>query len=1391
MEENREIGGKMTQNLIAEKVDRKALTLQTIKTIDDWAGYLGVQKELLDGFVKAFGYDKKDITQEEMKGLLIKSGVVEASTSFFRNKLGETGKILESFNKETDNRAMELSTKLEGNIILATAAKNANLEDGEIQKFLAKKANVANSTEYFDGKKMQEVNLTYAQHIGIMYMGMNKLDEKFSGGGVEELTNDYLEKLTAMFVGAKTADDLAAKIKGSVKFDALNTALALECTSVMGGKNYGDNSIAMTSNLIERGFNNILSKDEQPCSIISTAKEIDPKFGKEIENKLNEQEERDKFRRYLAIVFGVGGFCEMGLDRDNIEKLSERATYAYLLGAAINYSVKNKTDREYANEILGIHSALGDKLALIGTKAPEQQTELEKEFIKALIIKKPEEREKIINGLRDKVIIQYATQMGLDSKSDTTLNIAWFFNPEIIQKTQNKEKLNAALSSAQNYFGLRGEDIQEIINGRGAQIDTKEMEKTRFYTTLKKNGFTQEEITQILQNFLGSAAHIYLVKGEEGSKLLDEIIAQVPLRKTIDDDLRAKLKATGSKEAVKAVNVINDTLERMWDYANKNLTTTKNIYSFSEGANFDSQVAKMFGLDSFRDLAKPLNEKEFADITEKLKKNAFYTGLLNNGKSPEEAIRILINLVSPVAVCLKNGGKEDNITKILNDCINSEKDKISVEAFVNALQSNIKISQPPTKEIKTEYKPITIKTNKGAWTLEVDDIYPGLLTGDAAIDANVKHKVYELSTRLNWHKEKSSLNDKELKTALQKKDVSKISEIVQILAENHAGSDKPEYKKMIGRYLAKMEDEFKDWTAIEEFVKANDSVYNVFKETAEKMINTYFESLKPEDKNKLKKQFFLCDVAIMRAEQGVTVDGINKIIKHGETQTFTAENISGMMNFGKGVYTVYHLKEDGTKETIASVVDKTVKMENKEIKWKIGDYYYISHNEKGKEVLDAHISSFYYSRRIKFGKQLFWRNGSKNAELTLLNLNAMHNPFDINGKKEIKTEVEKSVPPVALKLGITPAISFKKDVITEKEDITKKTLQYIGVPSAMSPFVVPVVSPITNIIAPKTEFNIDADSIANAVPTQGYIDALLGQFGYNNNSSDMAVTRQNIVDFTIKQVSNSGAAKNVVIKGSGSIYVYNGQITEVAPTDGFYLRYDVSGDKFKLYDTTGGCIGDGTISSTGELTLTETRAPLYLTINNLAQGKLPYGIGWSLGAKTEFSFRYGEHWPEKYAGQTDIYPFLTLARPFAVRGGVVNPYLTGMYASGGVQPFAGISWSKSREGEVMGLSFTAGAGWDLAQTSKALPSAGVGFSLYGAQIGIGTNLKSGNMAYVETGYDRNHDGIMDYGVRLMPTGPLWIPDIVIDGQGIIGKTLGYIWKGLKGTYRKTKGEEQI
>ncbi|MBU0586003.1 hypothetical protein KJ780_00670, partial [Candidatus Micrarchaeota archaeon] len=984
------------------------------------------------------------------------------------------------------------------------------------------------------------------------------------------------------------------------------------------------------------------------------------------------------------------------------------------------------------------------------------------------------------------VMDNYMAAAGLQEKDR---EIAVFFKPAIIEENQGDlDILRVSLENAYSYFGINSEQIQLIIKGdhekfRGSLLAKgSEFRNGNFYKSMNEKGFSDNEIIGIAMNFVGSAADVYRLKGADATPLLENLTIDVPERKTLVRNLIEEyvLKKPKTEEIVDA------TLNFMWRTTNANLNVEKEEYRFDlgmiqgalRGNPKTGQASEMFGFEK-NWVDKPALAAENVRKNPKMKE---WLDLIGDKLTPAQAVDFLASMVLPTADLMTLGKSPAEIKKALQIYL-TENEIVSVNGAMDVLRDMGQIE-------KILY---TVPYIEGeGWNVRVEHLGHDLLIGSGAADALTKHVEHEMMARKrSWGEDTA-----------------------EFIAKTW-GKGSKKYETLVGESMVKLRKEL-DFEKIQQLVRDYDSAYQSFFDSATTLVNKHFREFDDAARKKMISEFFFGYVAVLEREQGYKLTQMNSVIKNGGTEKFSVGEIRSIVldtipyedrgNRSRAEYQVWHVGHNGAKNMIGSYVQHGRKetINTKEVNWNVGDWYYIIRKSAGGDVLEGYIPALYFNgkqRRDEPGYSFSYNEKSEKkltAEMTLLNLVARSNPFDIVGRgmERLPTWEAINSKPVSI-----PNTHYSVD------PGARRSLQYVSFASPITGMFMPVMSQdiqITRVFNynPSASFSYGSSGITGRYLYFNQTNQVLEGLGYSPALTNDKI-RDNLINYFGNGFMQIDAVRDAVRIGNGTFYIYvpTGETATTVSTNPpaggeFSLRVVINGNNLTANAVNPGetpvDVIEGTVSYDENRNVTSVKTetitgPVFLTLANLANGRLPYGFEWSAGAKGAFQFTYSleSKLPREYQNKVDVYPYVTLSRPFSLGAGIIaNPYAMGMWdiKGGKVYPSFGASMARSFRGDIFGASFSAGFGFDSGKT-EIFPHAGAGVSAYGVYMGAGVNpAKIGQgLLYGELGYDYNRDGVMDYGVRMINAGPVWVPDIIFDGRGVITWTL----RGAGSIYQKT------
>lgn len=560
---------------------------------------------------------------------------------------------------------------------------------------------------------------------------------------------------------------------------------------------------------------------------------------------------------------------------------------------------------------------------------------------------------------------------------------------------------------------------------------------------------------------------------------------------------------------------------------------------------------------------------------------------------------------------------------------------------------------------------------------------------------------------------------------------------------------------------------------IDELIRNYNSVYTALMTGAKKIVEKYYLKADPKKKEELENKFFLWGLNVICREYMISSDNLSRLIKNGCTLNFEQDTKNPKNLFAditkiiektfqdkkSGTYHIYHRTEDGRDTLIGTIsYDKdgkqSVNLITKKIDFTLGSNLYILQNNK----LVAFMPTFYYERRLRLNSHAFFKNNDPNMELTMLNLHAASNPYpiniDIKEKEPEKPPVQESVKVVPEPVGMAP-------------EIRKLKLAFVSPTIGIS-------APIINITTTSTD--LKTILFTNLKDQQaidlGSLYVVLDSFKINVSIDQMSITYalQNLLKDQVVPTYKTEIEhlqKNEMLV----LYLCDGKITS-QPTGDNYARVVIINNngtyEIELYDKNKAIVTKGIIDINQLMLLTAIHAPIYITLNNLINISLPYGMQSSFGTKIAVPYWYDlkTKLPFKYAGGPwNIMPFTTLSRPFKYKGFIINPYIGGIYNEKTISPYYGLDLQKT----LGGLSLNFGVGLETENKLSYNIGFGRNFNIWRIETGFALTKKGG---YVCGGWDYNKDGKIDLGLKVINVGgTVYIPDVITNGQGFLGKIL--------------------
>lgn len=1300
------------------------------------------------------------------------------------------------------------------------------------------------------GMQWTKANMSLAELIGIAYMGPEILKDDFNEEVIKIMRNDYIECLVRLIQGKKTNDGMkqlkanavVEKLKDSPEMEALTIAMGIKSFQIMNTHTYVKGELTEQQKEITNRLDKIPKELENIATRISGTHlfssnvngttfiedlqnynknnlkikiELNPlelkkleeanteitkndyiiqndgkqlniyqrsAFEKEIKKHLDKSDEIADFRRYFSSLLISAYFISEPKNSTDINQFMTCGIYSYMNEIVLNYVVENKREKgeEIAKMAIQFKNGLLYQLDFIRKTDFREYIKFEEDILNIILSENSNEATKKLEKVGSNILGYYATKIGLN-ENDRIL--AYFIHDSNIVKNYTKEEISNALYEISAYFGFVDNDINHITNGLTKKqfdelLKNNKTEKFRFYSLMAERGYKDEEILSIAMYFLGTGMHAYLNKTKEtggnGITAIEDIVNSVPTREILlSPYLFSVNKPNEIKIGTKLSGKINEIdIDIVVEHINGNKirTANKKTYLFEEKEdilNIYDNVSipeKIWG--SLKEPEKANLEKEFV-ISTALKK------MIDNGSKKYGEKEIIIKQK-------KEGGLKLNIDQ-LSGILSGE---LATNAIVDYIKDEMIKRLIELNNIIPKSKRITVeKTEKLFNTGEIfkkfDDVFEKYIATFGGAN-----KKYPYLSQLTLEK--------------------------YLAMKHHGGNLHDKISRKCGNYyddILSKDHRFKNWDNICNLEKEYDDIFSTFRKVVEKSIDP-IKSLNETEKNEFKKQLFVSNIIIMWSEYSANPDRLIKLIRIGEKQSFFTENLIDMANDAtnnnvKGkIFTIWHINKNNVREKIG-VVDfdsdgkvKTATIVDKYkngITWKIGDNYCITHEENRELVLDGYMPSISYNSRTKLNTTLsklsnkerekrkrdgylnrypvMFVNGSKHAEITILNLNAKYFKFDLRAEP-----------------GKLPSI--------------KKALQFVPVPSPVFTGISPIITMMEvwqTVITGKFWANIDAKP--GEVNFVEELYKILLRYGHvyadeRHTKENNGLLIKGIHNLLIKEVCtyfNSNQA--LLLKAQNGTVIINidsnGYITDTVQDTGYRLQVKITGTTYTVTEVKNGNSGQlisGSVQYDENkqmiFTLENIYAPVYLTLNNILNKNLWFDTQASFGMKFEVPFEYNlkTKLPREYneEGIWNTLPFLTLSRPFKIGQWIANPYIMGMWDSdrNNFMNMYGFSLTITNTGKV-GFSLSGGAGYNQ-NTTKPLYTFGVGISARKIQLGIGIN-------YVEAGYDRDKNGTLDHGVRMIYAKPVWIPDIIIDGRGIIRTIFGWSASKLKGIYRKTRG----
>ncbi|MEW6528853.1 MAG: hypothetical protein AB1391_03120 [Candidatus Micrarchaeota archaeon] len=969
-----------------------------------------------------------------------------------------------------------------------------------------------------------------------------------------------------------------------------------------------------------------------------------------------------------------------------------------------------------------------------------------------------------------------------------------FFSNRLVDQTVSSKEIELFMNEAINQY------MQNVILN---------------YTVNKKGKTGVEIANTAVQTLNMLSAHLNYMRKEnlvDYNKFYSEMWAAL-----LSDDTTNVKKADNTTKVKEAVYAFLDAYatatKPLNTYLNQNkiLTPEKYVLAFFTSPDIIStvnpakiknalaEVIKYFGFDNndIQNIIGGLNKTQFGNLIKKMNKSKtsdFYKSMQEKKYNDEEICFIAMNFIgTAIHIYLKSEEKLANsgmknvkstITNlksrdaILNELgfggiIGSGKKTFEGSTVVKNAVIQKAFDELMATATQKYCEPLKTKTIKSDEKLDVDYISSDILIGQPAIDLITRY----MNKKINEFKnEKPSVN----------------LSFGEYLARTHYGRTEL-YKKTgekAGGIYKSAEKRFKTWDDVCGFVDQYGSLFASFKEMAENVAGA----------DELKRQIFLACVTLMSTEYSMDVEKLTNCIQKGMEETFTENTLEKMVSDAtdkkKGkTFTIWHVDESGNRKEIGIVaVDNKDKMkievkQKEKLIWYIGDHYCVTHNENREMILDGHISSVsYYGRQIancvsKGKYRLMMQNGSEFVEFTILNLTRKY-----WGLPDFTMTIPSFAKKEQLIIAPIPAPSFTNiaPIFTSREvwGTTATVTPDMNTFAGKITFVDDILTLLEYYKLATKEDAIYQDKLKNGVnlllqgPISTYIvdSNLIGKPTtiYVSNTGEIALTKFEDYNLIIEIDKNNKFVVKEFKEGEGSLELVRGTIE--------YKQGQLIVKLDNIY------------------------APVYATFDNIFTKNLGYGVQFSMGTKLEIPYEYDPKtgFPKKYNkyGEWNTLPFFTLSRPFDAGQWTINPYTTGMWDiyRHRFMPTYGLSTTRSYAGKTTGLSLSAGVGYE---NAEKIYNVGVGISRSKIlnwvipwwmpnQIGVSVNpFKTHGPLSIESGYDRDGNGTLDYGVRMIHAGALWIPDIVINSKGVIQRLFGFGKSAITRVYRKTRGIEAL
>lgn len=1434
----------MADNLTmkAEKVEKQPASSNLAKS-EDWqklATQLGVEPEVLRKYASSFNAKTKDDlikTLAEQGFYKLKPFTIlgTEALSFLR---GDKADIIAALNEVDIEERKRISTALEGGMIIACALRENGVPNEETAKFV-KNALDAKAFEVLVGGKMVTQQISLCDLVGTAYKGPNSMG-KTTGTPTDGLLQDYINELRKDFGYQKTKKQIKeTTIRNLETLNSLFLATSVASLRALDGQEYAKGTLARDSQLYKTQL------DQARAFVLKISDAASPKFGKWMKDNIDDIKSGE-FNRYFTLAFATDIFKWRG-ETSNVDTELKNEALRYVLDNAVQYKLtESKGLNKWQNHLANIRMAYGmENMRLEELSSdPKNATNFynfSKSLLNLTLNYEPEKAGKWILAWQRGVQTEFMKHMKISSPY-----VGLLYNPNDIKELKSRnpqweaQAEAAIIESSNRYLGisvvaLRENDMRKVAEG---------VKKSPVYNALSAKGYSDEEVTKFAIDSIALVSKLYMSDWDRTGEILAAACAEMPKR----SDLLRSFKLGLGKRWVPAQET-----QYVMEYGSE-MFRQDAVNAFSEAFQNNGKTVgwelsyNPVGFKSLRKESLAGMEEMTGLPAKELAGNFISRGsfdasapimaaLAKKGfdQANEEERQRMVNIAStvfyPAATAIDSGAKKEDVqAKMLDYIEKTKKDEITgakMARMINSSYSTLLVKNArayPT--VLTETTTYVVANPEGKYIVTGPEyLAAGWMMGSGLEDAIIKNWDYQVESRkltLTRRREDGTV------VAVRQLSPERTGEFIDapdFIARLHPGDGRTIAQKKIKEHYVALSKEYGTREKINALIEENDSVYTAVMRASERIVEKHYSKLTgAKTKEFMEDRIFLSTLALIQNEYAMDVSKLNAALK-GYSLAFSALDVQAVMaktitkeSQRKGqTYEIIHRRENGTEEVVGTATydanGRKPKVEmNPENKGKLdaefGSYLYISRKATGGDELVGYMPALYYRQRRDIrGEKRFFRNSSANAEMTLINLRAASRPFDlVNTTSDIK---EVNAEP--WKFGIGGMVPGRRRALNPGE----APEQPLMMPAAKTNVEEHVqINTVVNQFTPITQINPDA------VVAQGELRNIANSLGANLGADPgmdtITAAIQNIVTNNLLP-ANQNALANLPIGQTTTYYMWTadpsgangtGNITTTLPPAGstyssvVITRTGATTLSVNVYDSAGQLAATGTIDMTTNTWTTRTvRAPVMAHVDLFNQ-KLPWGFQVSGGTQLsqEWWYRADENrWyknlpSHRASSHIEVRPYMALSRPTEIGDGyILNPYIGGLYDPAAplrARAYGGLGVSKSFSSGNFGLSTSVGYGMT---ESGGLPYGGIGASFFGVGLEAGVDLKTfRGPLYIGAGYDKDGNGSIDYGVRLMNIAGLAVPDVIIDGKGLIDWLVVKPVKWMFGTVpKKIAGTEAI